>query len=144
MTGSVTRSATGSVTRSVALGLCATALLAVASCSHDGSYRLSWVFEDQATKATESTATGCGRHYVDSLMATGIDDGGDVQQIVAPCISGWMTASATPGTWSFSVQMLDAQGALLPSDPSADMTTRPEPIVSDGPQTQFSVTLSPL
>ena len=50
-----------SLPRSVALGLCAAALLAVASCSQNGSYRLSWVFVDYTTKATVSTATGCGR-----------------------------------------------------------------------------------
>ena len=128
----------------MALGLCAAALLALPSCSQNGSYRLSWVFVDQATQNTESTATGCGRHYVDSIMATGMDDAGDGQQIVALCIAGWVTADAPPGTWSFSVQMLDSQGALIKSDPKADMTTGPEPIVSDGPQTQFSVPLSPL
>ena len=52
-------------------------------------------------------------------MATGIDDAGDAQQIVALCTSGWVTADATPGTWSFSVQMLDSQGALIKSDPDA-------------------------
>jgi len=130
--------------RSVALGLCAAAVLAVAGCSQQGSYRLSWIFGDQATGTAESTATGCGRHYVDSIMATGLDDAGDAQQIVALCIAGWVTADATPGTWSFSVQMLDSQGALIKSDPSVDMKTSAEPITADGPQTQFSVTLSPL
>ena len=129
---------------SVTLGLCAAALLAVASCSQNGSYRLSWIFEDQTTKTTETSATGCGRYYVDSIMATGIDDAGDAQQIVALCTAGWVTADATPGTWSFSVQMLDSQGALIKSDPTVDMKTSAEPITSDGPQTQFSVTLSPL
>lgn len=128
----------------MALGLCAAALLAVASCSQNGSYRLSWIFEDQTTKATESTATGCGRYYVDSIMAAGIDDAGDAQQIVALCTAGWVTADATPGTWLFSVQMLDSQGALIKSDPYAEMKTSAEPITADGPQTQFSVTLSPL
>ena len=98
------------------LGLCAAALLAVGGCSQNGSYRLSWIFQDQTTKATESTATGCGRHYVDSIMATGVDDAGDAQQIVALCTSGWVTADAPPGTWQFSVQMLDSQGAVIEPD----------------------------
>ena len=135
--------------RSGALGLCAAALLTVASCSQNGSYRLSWIFVDYTTKAAVSTATGCGRYYVDSIMATGTDDAGDAQQIVALCTAGWVTAEATPGTWTFSVQMLDSQGALVTSDPKprdgdAKMMTSPEPITADGPQTQFSVTLSPL
>ena len=130
----------------MALGLCAAALLAVAGCGQSGSYRLSWIFEDQATKVTESTATGCGRHYVDSILATGTDDAGDAQQIVALCTAGWVTADATPGTWSFSVQMLDSQGALIKSNPPPDMTmtTSPAPIAADGPQAQFSVVLWPL
>lgn len=128
------------------LWLCAAALLAVGGCSQNGSYRLSWIFEDQTTMATESTATGCGRHYVDSIMATGIENGGDAQQIVALCTSGWVTAEASPGTWSFSVQMLDSQGAVIPSDPPpmTTMTTSAEPIVADGPPAQFSVSLWPL
>ena len=130
--------------RSVALGLCAAAVLAVAGCSQQRSYRLSWIFEDQA-QTPESTATGCGRYYVDSIMATGIDDAGDVQQIVALCIAGWVTADATPGTWSFSVQMLNSQGALIASAPPPyeTMTTSPAAIASDGPPTQFSVVLWP-
>lgn|SRR5579863_7596166 len=132
-----------SLSRSTALGLCAAALLTVASCSQNGSYRLSWIFVDQPAGTEESAATGCGRHYVDSIMATGTDDAGDAQQIVALCTSGWVTADATPGTWTFSVQMLDSQGALIKPDPGGKMTTDPEPITSDGPQAQFSVTLSP-
>ncbi len=113
----------------------------VASCSQNGSYRLSWVFEDQATATAESTATGCGRYYVDSIMATGIDDAGDAQQIVALCTAGWVTADATPGTWSFSVQMLNSQGALIASGMPDKMKTSPQAIAADGPQTQFSVVL---
>ena len=126
------------------LGLCAVALLAVAGCSQNGSYRLSWIFQDPATGAAESAATGCGRHYVDSIMATGIDDAGNAQQIVALCPSGWVTADASPGTWSFSVQMLDSQGALIDSAMPDNMKTSAQPIAADGPQVQFSVSLWPL
>ena len=126
------------------LGLCAAALLAVAGCSQNGSYRLSWIFQDPATGAAESTATGCGRHYVDSIMATGVETGGDTQQMVALCTSGWMTAEASPGTWSFSVQMLDSQGALIDSAMPDNMKTAAQAIVADGPQVQFSVSLWPL
>jgi hypothetical protein len=132
-----------SVPRSLALGLCAAAVLAVASCSQNGSYRLSWVFVDPATATGVSTASGCGRFYVDSIMATGIDDAGDAQQIVALCAPGWVTADANPGTWSFSVQMLNSQGALIASAMSDEMKTSAEPIASDGPQAQFSVSLFP-
>ena len=128
---------------SVALGLCAAAVLAVAGCSQNGSYRLSWIFQDHATGTTETAATGCGRYYVDSIMATGNDGGGDAQQLVALCTAGWVTADASPGTWSFSVQMLNSQGAVIDSA-LPDMETSAEPIVSDGTQAQFSVTLSPL
>jgi hypothetical protein len=126
------------------LGLCAAALLALGGCSQNGSYRLSWTFQDPATSAAESTATGCGRHYVDSIMATGIENGGDAQQIVALCISGWVTAEAPPGTWSFTVQMLDSQGALIDSAMPDKMTTSAQPIAADGPQVPFSVSLWPL
>jgi hypothetical protein len=129
---------------SVARALCAAAVLAVVGCSQNGSYRLSWIFVDPATATPESTATGCGRFYVDSIMATGIDDAGDAQQIVALCTAGWVTADATPGTWSFSVQMLNSQGALIDSAMSDNMKTSAEPITADGPQTQFSVSLWPL
>ena len=132
--------------RSTALGLCVAAVLAVAGCNENGSYRLSWVFGATATTGAESTSTGCGRHYVNSILATGSDDAGDAQQIVALCTPGWVTAEAPPGTWSFSVQMLDAQGALIQSDPPPMMTmmTNAQPIVTNGPQVQFSVSLWPM
>ncbi len=137
------RSAMRSVARSTMLGLCAAAVLAVASCSQNGSYRLSWIFAaDPTTDATESTSTGCGRFYVDSIMATGTDDAGDAQQIVALCTPGWVTAEAPSGTWSFLVQMLDAKGTLIQSMMPTQATTA-EPITADGPQAQFSVTLVP-
>jgi hypothetical protein len=126
------------------LGLCAAALLVSMGCSQNGSYRLSWIFQDPATGSAESTATGCGRHYVDSIMATGIDDAGDVQQIVALCTSGWVTGDASPGTWSFLVQMLDSQGALIDSAMPDNMTTAAQAIAADGPQVPFSVSLWPL
>lgn len=126
------------------LGLCAAALLALGGCSQNGSYRLSWIFQDPATGTAESTATACGRHFVDSIMATGIENGGDAQQIVALCPSGWVTAEASPGTWSFSVQMLDSQGALIGSAMPDNMKTSAQAIAADGPQVQFSVSLWPL
>ena len=124
------------------LGLCAAAVLGVAGCSQNGSYRLSWIFQDPAT-GPESTATGCGRHYVDSIMATGVDDAGDAQQILALCTAGWVTADASPGTWSFSVQMLNSQGTPIGSAMPDNMKTSPQAIAADGPQVQFSVSLWP-
>jgi hypothetical protein len=138
------RSVAPSVPRSTALGLCAAALLALAGCNQNGSYRLSWVFVvDATTGATESSATACGRFYVDSVVAAGTDNAGDAQQILALCTPGWVTAEAPPGTWSFSVQMLSSQGAPIPSVPGKMMTTNVEAIATDGPQVQFSVSLFP-
>ena len=136
------RSVARSVPRSAVLGLCAAAVLAVAGCNQNGSYRLSWVFV-ATTGATESASTGCGRFYVDSIVAAGNDGAGDAQQIVALCTPGWVTAEAPPGTWSFSVQMLNSQGAVIPSAQSAMMTTTAQPIATDGPQVPFSVSLYP-
>lgn len=128
----------------MARGLCAAALLAGVGCNQNGSYRLSWVFvTDATTGSTESSSTACGRFYVDSIVATGADGSGDAQQIVALCTPGWVTADVPPGSWSFSVQMLDSQGAPIPSVPGTTMLTNAEPIATDGPQVQFSVSLFP-
>jgi hypothetical protein len=146
MKASVARPVRRSLARTTALGLCAAALLAAGGCSQNGSYRLSWIFvTDKDTGATESTATGCGRFYVDSIVATGTNDSGDAQQLVAPCTPGWVTAEAPPGTWSFTVEMRDPQGILVPSNPPdmMRMMTSPQPIVADGPQAQLSVSLWP-
>ena len=133
-----------SVPRSTALGLCAAALLAVTGCNQNGSYRLSWVFvADATTGATESSSTACGRFYVDSVVVAGTDDSGDTQQLVALCTPGWVTAEASPGTWEFSIQMLNSQGAVIKSAQPAMMTTSAQPIATDGPQVQFSVSLYP-
>jgi hypothetical protein len=142
---SIAPSVLRSVARSTALGLCAAAMLAIGGCNQNGSYRLSWVFGADATAGAESTSTGCGRHFVDSILATGSDDSGDAQQIQALCTPGWVTAEVPPGTWSFTVQMLDSQGALIKSAPPDMMTmmTSAQPIATDGPQVQFSVSLWP-
>jgi hypothetical protein len=132
------------MTRSLLPGLCAAAVLAIAGCSQNGSYRLSWTFVvDQATGATESSATACGRYRVDSIQITGTDETGDAQQVVALCTPGWMTATAPDGTWTFVAQMFDAQGApIVSSDPMMGRTN-PEPISSEGAQAEFSVVLEP-
>jgi hypothetical protein len=128
--------------RSLALGLGAAAVLAVAGCSQNGSYRLSWNF--QADGATVSSAVGCGRYYVDSILLTGTDNAGDSQQLRALCTPGWVTSSVPDGTWSFLVQMLDAQGALIQSMTPSQSTTA-LPIASGAPQAQFPlITLVPL
>jgi hypothetical protein len=133
-----------SVPRSTALGLCAAALLAVTGCNQNGSYRLSWVFvADATTGAKETSATACGRFYVDSVLAAGTDDSGDTQQLVALCTPGWVTAEVSPGTWSFSVQMLNSQGGVIQSAQPSMITPSAQPIATDGPQVQFSVLLFP-
>ena len=65
---------------------------------------------DRNTGATESCATGCGQHGVDSILANGTNDSGDALRIVALCAAGWFTGTASPGSWTFTFQMLDAGG----------------------------------
>jgi hypothetical protein len=123
--------------RSLALGLGAAAVLAVAGCSQNGSYRLSWNF--QADGVTVSSAVGCGRYYVDSILVTGNDATGDAQQVRALCTPGSVTSTAPDGTWSFQLQMLDAEGVLIPSSMMLMQTKSAEPIASGTPQVQFPV-----
>jgi hypothetical protein len=135
--------------RSLVLGLCAAAVLAVGGCSQDGSYRLSWAFVDPATGATVSSATACGRYLVDSIHASGTDETGDTQQIVALCAPGWVTASAPVGNWTFAIGAFDAQGALIvwkdaaTQTTSSPQTTAPMPVASEGLPAEFSVTFQP-
>jgi hypothetical protein len=129
--------------RSLALGLGAAALMAVAGCSSNGSYRLRWDFlVDPATGATESSTSACGKFYVDSVLANGTSTSGDAEQVVALCTPGWVSASAPPGTWTFTVSMLSSQGAVIQTSMSSQ-TTAALPISTDTPPTEFSVTLVP-
>src|SRR5436309_3373556 len=97
--------------RTWALGLAVAGLLGAAGCSQSGSYRLSWVFlVDRNIGETQSSAAGCGQHGVDSILANGTNDSGDALRIVALCVPGSFTGTASPGSWTFTFQMLDAGG----------------------------------
>jgi hypothetical protein len=133
--------------RTWALGLATASLLATAGCTQSGSYRLSWVFLVDGT--LESSAAACSQHGIDSILATGTDDAGDAQQVIALCVPGQFSGSAAPGTWSFAFQMLDAEGApvgpvsppgepVLPSVPAGPAT-----VSVDGPTAEFAVQLTP-
>ncbi len=136
--------------RSLVLGLCAAAVLAVTGCKQDGSYRLTWTFVDRATGATVSSATACGLYLVDSIQAAGSDETGDSVRVVALCAPGWATETAPPGTWTFEVGAFDAQGALIGwTDPTTQVTsspqaTGPKQVASEGQPAEFSVTFQPL
>ena len=141
--------------RTWALAFGATVLLATAGCSQSGPYRLSWVFVvDPSTGATESSAGACGNHGVDSILATGTDGGGDGQQVIALCVPGSFTGSATPGDWTFTFEMLDAGGqpvrpvnppvgapGAMPPQPT--VSAGPATIAADGPTAEFAVQLTP-
>ena len=126
--------------RTWALGLAAAGLLlGAAGCSQSGSYRLSWVFK--VNGAIESSAGGCGQHGVDSILANGTD-GSDSVRIIAQCVPGQFTGSAPPGNWSFTLEMLDAQGLPIAS-PDTIQPAGTAAIVSGGATAQFSIQFVP-
>ena len=69
---------------------------------------------------------------------TGTDTGGDGQQVRALCTPGWVSSTVPDGTWTFRVQMLTAQGALVPAT-MPTQSTAAEPIASGARQVQFPV-----
>ena len=102
--------------RSLALGLCATAglALAMASCKQDGSYRVSWSFMPAtSTSPSENAASGCGQHGVDGILVTAVDTSTDSDRVLAICTLGQVTRGVPVGTWAFQVQAVDAQGAVI-------------------------------
>lgn len=126
--------------RTWALGLAVAGLVGAAGCSQSGSYRLSWVFLENGV--TESSAGGCGQHGVDSILATGTD-GSDSVRIIALCVPGSFTGTAPPGSWTFTLQMLDAGGfPVRPVNPPPNSNPDvkppnalpPQPTESDGPR----------
>jgi hypothetical protein len=135
--------------RSFVPALGAVAALAAAGCTQNGGYRLSWTFYSTPESAVlQSPAEGCGRHGVDSIFATGTDGTGDAVQVIALCTPGQFTGSAPNGTWTFQIQMLDAQGALIkaPARPAGVpplLVPAAEPISSGGPTAEFVFTLNP-
>jgi hypothetical protein len=134
--------------RTWALALVAAGLLGAGGCTQSGSYRLSWVFLVDGT--LESSATACGRHGIDSILATGTDGSGDAQQVIALCVPGQFGGSAAPGTWTFTFQMLDAERAPVhPVSPPGETALAPVPAGSatvsvDGPTAEFPVQFIPL
>ncbi|HLK89790.1 MAG TPA: hypothetical protein VKZ18_07845 [Polyangia bacterium] len=133
--------------RSFALGLGAAAALAMAGvgCSQNGSFRLSWsFFLTQTSPLLQSPAEACGQNGVDSILASGTDGTGDSVQIVALCSPGAFTGTAPDGTWTFSLQMLDATGHLIQTPSRLDASPPgPASVASDGPAAQFSFKLNP-
>jgi hypothetical protein len=136
--------------RTLAPALGVAALLATAGCSQSGSYRLSWVFlVDQSTGVTQSSAVGCGQHGVDSIQLNGTDESGDAQQVIALCVPGSFVGTVPPGTWTFTVQMLNAEVLPVrpisppgqPVQPSASAGTAT--ISAGGPTAQFFAQLIP-
>lgn len=102
--------------RSLALGLCATAglALAMAGCKQDGSYRVSWSFMPvTSTGEPEDAASGCGQHGVDGILVTAVDTGADSDQVLAICTLGQVTRGVPVGTWAFQFQVVDARGAVM-------------------------------
>lgn len=128
--------------RSWALGLAAAGLLMAAGCSQSGSYRLSWVFV--ANGVTQSPAVGCGQHGVDSILANGTDGNGNGVQVIALCVPGQFNGTAPPGTWTFTMQMLDAEQKPIAS-PSLTPTVQPgsATISSGGPVALFPIQFVP-
>lgn len=137
------------MTRSLVLGFCAAAVLAVAGCQQDGNYRLSWTFVDPASGATVSSATACGLYAVDSIQAVGSDETGDSVRIVALCAPGWVAESAPVGSWTFEVGAFDAQGVLISwTDPLTQTTSSPQSqgpvaVASEGTPAELAVAFRP-
>jgi hypothetical protein len=142
--------------RTWALALVAAGLLGAGGCTQSGNYRLSWVFvvDSSMGTTTQSPAEGCGQHGVDSILANGSDDSGDGQQVIAQCTPGGYNGTAPPGSWTFTLEMLDAGGApVRPVNPPANspmqmpvqpaVSAGPVTIAVDGPVAEFLVPLTP-
>ena len=87
----------------VAFGLSVAAGL---GCHSDASYKLTWSFAG----GEAASALTCARHGVFSISVVGSSEGGDSEQIEAPCASGALTDGVPGGTWSFTVRALDMAG----------------------------------
>jgi hypothetical protein len=128
--------------RLLALGLCVTAALAIAGCTQDGSYRVTWNFLATADPgaAVQSAAEGCGQHGVDAIFVTASDTNADGDQVLAICTLGQITRPVPAGTWSIQVQAVDAQATLIGSI----ATQMVSGVVADGAVTELGlVTLTP-
>ncbi|HXI55333.1 MAG TPA: hypothetical protein VNO55_04710 [Polyangia bacterium] len=87
----------------VAFGL---SVAAGVGCHSDGSYKLTWSFAG----GEAASALTCAGHGVFSISVVGSSEGGDSEQIEAPCASGALTDGVPSGTWSFTVKALDMAG----------------------------------
>jgi hypothetical protein len=121
--------------RSLVLGLLTAVVFAAAGCGDNASFRLSWTFS--VNGVAESSATACGENGVDSIGVLGHDTTGDGTQVRALCTPGAITGSLPGGTWTFEVEMLDAEGNLI--TPTAASQTAA--IAAGGPTADFSVVL---
>ena len=127
--------------RSLAPGLCAMAALAIAGCTQDGSYRVSWNFLADAGPgaAVQSAAEGCGQHGVDAIFVTAVDTSADGDQVLAICTLGQVTRSVPAGNWTIQIQAADAQATLIPSI----ATQMVSGVVGDGAVTELAVLTLP-
>ncbi|MEA2699542.1 MAG: hypothetical protein QOI66_3813, partial [Myxococcales bacterium] len=106
----------------VAVGLSVAAGL---GCHSDASYKLTWSFAG----GEAASALTCAGHGVFSIFVMGSSEGGDSEQIEAPCALGALTDGIPSGTWSFAVKGLDLAGryrgdllsAAGPADAAADV-----------------------
>lgn len=105
------------MSRSLAPGLCAMAALAMAGCTQDGSYRVTWNFLATADPGApvQSAAEGCGQHGVDAIFVTASDTNADGDQVLAICTLGQVNRPVPAGTWSIQLQAVDAQATLIGS-----------------------------
>lgn len=97
------------------ISLVAGGLLA-AGCGAEGSYRLTWAFE----QVQEPPASGCGAHGVDAIRITGSNTEGDGEGVVALCSRGEIVRELPVGRWTLTVTQLDVRGADI------DLQTLPE------------------
>ncbi|HVZ88325.1 MAG TPA: hypothetical protein VHG72_15235 [Polyangia bacterium] len=121
--------------RVLALGFLAAAVFTTVGCGDNGSFRLSWALS--VGGVLESSSTACGKTGVDSIGILGHDTSGDSTQIRALCTPGAATGSVPNGTWTFEVEMLDAEGNLITPTAATDAGT----VQSGGPVAEFAVTL---
>ena len=130
------------MSRSLALGLCATGALAIASCRQDGSYRVTWDFLADSTPGAleQNAAAGCGQHGVDAIWVTAVDTTSDSDEVIAICTPGQVTRSVPAGSWTVEVQAIDAESAVLASvSPEVSI---PVFVVNGGAVTDVPVTLT--
>jgi len=97
-----------------AIGLAACALVA---CDAEGSYELSWRFDDQAgpDQAAPASAGSCAARGVVSFQVVLDSDSGAQESFETLCGVGSVERKAPVGNWTATLTSLDAQGVAFPS-----------------------------